>query len=275
MGGASQFVAGMDQKLEYDRQALAVARSLGDIWRQGWVLGNMGWDQRDPQRSRQYWEEAIALFRQAGDWRSLAETLGISGFTDLSNGNLESAQKSLDEAYEINQRINYKEMEFVLTGKGMLALLRGDYGLARDFLQENVDRQEEKGNRMGALWGRARIAYVALREGNLEEARRRLTDIVINFQADQNKSGLAFTLDKMATLAVLTDKTEVAAQLIGWSDAARKEVGDPRPRLEQADTDRDTAAIKAKIGSQAFKAAYHSGIGMTMDEVVAAATGEI
>ena len=132
LGGASQFVAGMEQKWEYDRQALAVARSLGDIWRQGWVLGNMGWDQRDPQRSRQYWDEAIALFRQAGDWRSLAETLGISGFTDLSNGNLESAQKSLDEAYEINQRINYKEMEFVLTGKGMLALLRGEFELARD-----------------------------------------------------------------------------------------------------------------------------------------------
>lgn len=271
LGGASQFVAGMDQKLEYDLQALAVARSLGDIWRQGWVLGNMGWDQRDPQQSRRYWGEAIALFRQAGDWRSLAETLAISGFTDLSNGDLETAQKSLDEAYEINQRINYREMEFILTGKGILAALRGDFKLARELLEENAERQEAVGNRMGYLWARARIAYVSLHEGKLEEAQRLLKDSIKDFQADQNKSGLAFTLDKMASLLSITEKPEAAAQLIGWSDAARKEVGDPRPQLEQAETDRDIAAIKAAIGSQAFKAAFHSGSALTMDQIVAAA----
>ena len=274
LGGVNQFVAGMDQKREVDRQALALARSMGDIWRQGLVLSNMGWDQRDPQMSHKYWEEAISLLRQAGDWRKLAETLAISGFTDLSNGNLESAQKSLDEAYEINQQINNREMEFVLSGKGILAMQRGEYGLARDFLQENAQLQEEVGNRMGILWARARIAYVALREGNLAEAKRLLTDVIINFQADQNKSGLAFTLDKMASLHVLTDNLKVAAQLIGWSDTARKQVGDPRPRLEQAELDRDIAAIQAKIGSAAYEAAYDSGSEMTLDEVVAAALGE-
>ncbi|HEY4693934.1 MAG TPA: hypothetical protein VIH16_10895, partial [Bellilinea sp.] len=209
-----------------------------------------------------------------GDWRKLAETLAISGFTDLSNGNLESAQKSLDEAYEINQQINNREMEFVLSGKGILAMQRGEYGLARDFLQENAQLQEEVGNRMGILWAQARIAYVALREGNLAEAKRLLTDVIINFQADQNKSGLAFTLDKMASLHVLTDNLKVAAQLIGWSDTARKQVGDPRPRLEQAELDRDIAAIQEKIGSAAYEAAYDSGSEMTLDEVVAAALGE-
>ena len=274
LGGASQFVAGMEQKWEYDRQALAVARSLGDIWRQGWVLGNMGWDQRDPQRSRQYWDEAIALFRQAGDWRSLAETLGISGFTDLSNGNLESAQKSLDEAYEINQRINYKEMEFVLTGKGMLALLRGEFQLARNYLRENAERQEDKGNRMGALWAQARIAYITLREGNLTEAQLLLTDAIKDFQADQNKSGVAYALEKMANLMVMTEKLEVAAQLIGWSDATRTQVGDPRPRLDQVEVDSDVAAIQAKIGSAEYEAAYQSGRELTLDGVVALALGE-
>ena len=56
--------------------------------------------------------------------------------------------------------------------------------------------------------------------------------------------------------------------------ATHKEIGDPRPRLEQADLDRDIASINAKIGSSAFEVAYDSGQGMTLDEVVALALGQ-
>jgi hypothetical protein len=51
------------------------------------------------------------------------------------------------------------------------------------------------------------------------------------------------------------NQPEAAARLIGLSDATRKEIGHPRPRLEQADLDRDDATIKAKIGSSAFEVA--------------------
>ena len=53
----------------------------------------------------------------------------------------------------------------------------------------------------------------------------------------------------MASLYVVTDKPEVAARLIGCSDAIHNEIGDPRPRIEQADLDGDIAAIKANIGT--------------------------
>ncbi len=259
MGSVTQFLAGMEQKTAYDRQALALAREMGDVWREGLILANLGWDQRNPQQGRRHWEEAIALLRQAGDWRRLAETLGILGFTVLSTGDLEPAKKLLDEAYEINQQINYKEMEFVLTGKGILALLQGDYGQARHYLQQTAVQHEEVGNEMGLLWARARIAWVALREGNVEEGRSLLMDAIDNFYANQNKSGLAFTLDRMASLYITTGKPETAARLIGWSDAARREVGDPRPRIEQDELDGEIAAIKEKIGDDGFEGRIGQG----------------
>jgi hypothetical protein len=77
----------------------------------------------------------------------------------------------------------------------------------------------------------------------------------------------------MASLYVLTDKPEVAAHLIGWSHATREEIDDPRPRIEQADLDHDIAALKAKIGADAYDVAYDSGWGMTLDEAVALALG--
>ena len=150
-------------------------------------------------------------------------------------------------------------------------MLRGEYGQARLYLQINIDDLEKMGNRVGVLWGRARLGHVALREGSVAEAHQVLVDTIESFHTTGNKNGLAFAVDKMASLNVTIDKPDVAAVLIGWSDATRKEIGDPRPRLEQDDLDRDIAAIKAKIGPSSFEVAYNSGRKMTLAESVALA----
>jgi predicted ATPase len=272
MGNVSQFAGGMEQRAEFHRQALALARSTGDVLRQAYALSLLGRDQRDPQRSREQLEEAVVRFRQIGDWRFLAQTLGILGSTILSNGDLEAAQEFLDEAHEVNRQSNNSAMDFVLTGKAILCMLRGEYGQARTFLQINIDDLEQKGNRMRVLWAYAWLGYVALREGSTAEAQRILVETIQNFHADHNKSGLAFTLDKMASLYALTGKPEVAARLIGWSDTTREEIGDPRPRIEQEDLDRDIAALKAKIGADVYETAYDSGRHLNLDEAVALAS---
>ncbi|HSK65987.1 MAG TPA: helix-turn-helix domain-containing protein [Anaerolineales bacterium] len=268
LGNMQHFAGGIEQRAEFARQALALARSMGDASRQAFAFFVLGWDQRDPQQARQYLEEAVALFRQAGDWRFLAQSLGILGFTVLLNGEFELSKELLDEAYEANQRTNQSAMEFVLTGKGILCLLRGEHRQAHAFLQKNIDNLDKMGNRIGVLWGRARLAQVVLREGRVAEAHRILVETIDNFYADGNRNGLVFALDRMAGLYVVTNKHQAAAHLIGWSDATRKEIGDPRPRIEQADLDRDAASIQATIGAAGYQVAYQSGQGMTLAEIV-------
>lgn len=275
LGRALQFVEGMGQRSEIHRQALALAQSMGDVWRQANALSMLGWDQRDPRQGCAHWEEAIRLLRQTGDWFFLARTLGVLGFTVLSNGDLESAHKILEEAYELNQQINDRRgVEFILTAKSQMCLLRGEYAQARAFLQKDVDLQEEVGNRMGYLWGRTRLANVALREGNAVEAGQILVDVIEKFQSDRNKNGLAFALEKLTSLYVVTHKPEAAARLIGWADATRQEIGDPRQRLQQDELDRDIAAMIAEIGLSAYQAAYDAGREMTLDQAVRYALGD-
>lgn len=274
-GIAMQYLEGMEQKIEIHQQALALAQSIGDDWRQALALSALGWDRRDPQQSRDKWEEAIALFRQVGDWRNLAFTLAILGYTVLSNGEMELAQKFLEESLEANQRTNDKRgLEFVLTGKSYMALMCGEYGQARAFIQEWAIIAEELGNRMGYLWARARLGDIALREGNVAEAHHILVEAVENFHKDRNKSGLAFALDKMASVHIVIDKPKHAARLMGWSDTTREEIGDPRQLLEQANVDRVISACIAKMGKVAFSDAYDEGREMTMDEAVTLALCE-
>lgn len=272
MGNMRQYAAAIEQRAEFCQQALAVARSMGDVLRQAFALYMLGWDRRDPQQAREHLEEAIVLFRQAGDWRFLAQTLGVLGLTVLEDGDLEAAEAFLEEAHRVNQQTNQSAMEFVLSGKGILCMLRGEYGQARAFLQQNIADLEMMGNQMGVLWGRARLGSVFLREGKVAEAQQILAETVVSFHADGNKNGLAFTLDRMASLRLMINQPEVAARLIGWSDATRKNIGDPRPRIEQAHLDQESTAIKNTIGDDAYEVAYHLGRSLTLDEAVAIAT---
>ena len=270
MGSVMQFLEGMDSKSEFHEKALALAQSIGDEWMQAMAQASLGWDQRNPQQANEYRKKAMALFRQVDDWRNLLDLLGIFGFSVLSNGDPETAKKHIDEAAELSQRMNDKRgMEFVLTGRSQMALMRGEYGQARAFLEENIDFLEEMGNRMGVLWAKARLGYVALREGSENEAGRLFADTVMNFQKDRNKSGLVYTLDKVASLYVVTHQPERAARLLGWSDMTRTEIGDPRLHIEQVDVDHDIEAVCAQIGSTAFEEIYDEGRMMTLEEAVA------
>jgi tetratricopeptide (TPR) repeat protein len=269
LGSALQFLENMERKVELNQQALTLARSINDVWMQANALDGLGWDKRDPGRARAYWEEAAALYRKVADWHSLAFVLSLLGEDLLQAGEIEKAQEYLNESLALNRRLKYeREMEFVLTAQARMALLCGDYEQASTLLQECANILDKVGNRMGHLWARARLGYVILCQGRLAEAQILLDDIIRNFHQDQNKGGLAFTLEKKAGLFIMKGQPERAASLIGWADATRTYMGDARPRLDQIDLDRDIATGITAIGEAGFEAARDRGRIMPLDEAV-------
>jgi hypothetical protein len=80
--------------------------------------------------------------------------------------------------------------------------------------------------------------------------------------------GAVFTLEGLAGLSVAVGKPERAASLIGWADATREQILNPRPFLEQANVDQTVAACLARMGAIAFWDTYTAGKKMTLDEAV-------
>jgi len=115
---------------------------------------------------------------------------------------------------------------------------------------------------------------VAVRQGNVTEARNLFAETVQSFLKDKSESGIVYTLEGMAGLYIALDKSERAARLIGWADAMREKILDTRPPIEQADVDKIVAACLAKIGEVAFSDAYDEGQGMALDEAVAYALSD-
>jgi non-specific serine/threonine protein kinase len=268
-------LAATSDKAELLTQALSLAQELEDRWWQADIIGKMSWFGNDYHRRRSYREEAIKLFRELGHWHSLALYLAHLAELDMLNGDLESAQNSLEEAISVNQRLNNKALRGDFLGyDGRLAFFRGDYERARVNLQEAATVAYEMGNRMHYLWWSTHRAYVAVREGNLTEARNLFAETTQSFQKDRGEHGVVFALEGVAGLNVAVGKPETAAGLIGWADAMREKIPDRRPLIEQNDVDEMIAACVTSMGEVAFSNAYDEGKKMSLDAAVALALEE-
>jgi hypothetical protein len=269
------FISEGDKKTEYCQQALALARTLGDPMRQAAALNFIGWDHSDLKRALAAWEEAILLFRQMGNRRALANCLGRLGFYILLEGNVEKAQKYLDESNLLYQQLNINTgFDHINAAYAQIALMRGDYQEARARCLESARIAKEVGGRMDYLWANYRLGVVEMRAGNITDARQILADTARAFQEDEFTIGVVITVQYMASLFIPVGKAEHAARLIGWADRMREAIRNTRPVLEQADVDRDIAAVVARIGKTAFEEAYNQGCAMTVDEAVAYALDE-
>ena len=253
---------------EIARQALSLAQSLGDFKRQADALNILAWDHRDFKRAFSSWEEAIKLYRQVGHWTRLARTLSQFGFFLLMDGQLEAAQKCIEEANLLFQQLNVKGRSSLLAGLGQIALIQGNYQQARAYFQEDAETSNEIGNRLDYLWAKCRLGYAELLLGNITAARQNFAESAQNFQKDGNKIGVVFTLEGMSSLCVTIGKVDVAAQLIGWADTTRQKIKDTRPKLEQADVDKVISACISKMGDQTFLEASDRGRHMSLDEAV-------
>ncbi len=70
LGYCLEFLSERPSALEYYQQSLALARSLGDVHRQALALFHLG--DASTVKVLDFWEEAIPLFRLAGDWEMLS-----------------------------------------------------------------------------------------------------------------------------------------------------------------------------------------------------------
>jgi len=219
--------------------------------------------------------EAAALFEKIGDLETASKNMLHLVMRNMLDGNLKSAQKWQEKVVRVSRNLNNKTLEAdIFHQSGCIALIIGNYEGARVDFHEALETANSLGHRMTILWTSVRLGYVALQEGSLKEAYDIFAKTVEEFQKDGSETGVVFTLEGMAGLAVSVNKHGRAACLIGWADLTRQKFNDPRPFIEQADVDKIIAACLAKMGEVAFSDAYDEGQKMMLDEAIAYALDE-
>jgi predicted ATPase/DNA-binding XRE family transcriptional regulator len=257
---------------ELCQQALQLSESIGDLWRKALVLGHLGWLPKDFSQRFFYWEEAINLLRQLGDFRLLAQYLSTLGNYQQLNGDFELAQKNLDEAMQLNRLLKQKVGKgFILNALSRIETVKGNFEKAQSFLEDAIAVSTELGDRISYLWDRTHLGHVILQEGKILEAQDIFLETAEEFFKDRSEDGVVYALEGMACLYCTTDKPILAVRLIGWANATREKIGETRPLLEQADVDKIIATCTAKMGDVVFIDTYDEGKNMSLDEAVSLA----
>jgi non-specific serine/threonine protein kinase len=255
-------------------ESLALYRSLGDSQGIAGVLIDLGItvEVKDYVRAQAYLLEALKLYRDRGDLTGMA--VALEGLCDLAswNGDFAVAHQWLEESLALQNLLGGQTPADTLHSLGALALRQGQYAQARAYLEEGLAICRDTGDATLGHWLLAHLGYVALREGDEARARATFDQAQRRFLPAGITSGIVYTLEGVASLAARQGQAERAVRLFAWAGATRESIEDPRPPVEQADVDRDLAAIRARLDEAAFAAAWAAGQALTPEQAIAEAS---
>jgi tetratricopeptide (TPR) repeat protein len=260
---------------EFMLESLALYRALGDTFEiahvLGW-LGNMIEQSQDYARAHAYLEESLALYRELCHVGGVRDQLCNHGELELNHGNYDVARIWLTQSLELQRSLGLPDEGNVHRMLGDVALRQGDYEQARAYLEESLSLFHEMQNYpdiVGPCWLLISLGYVALRQGDEAHAFARFAEGLECFTKVGSKSGVVWTLEGLASLAVVQGYYERAVRLFAWADTVRGASGDPRPPVEQADVDRDFAVIRSQLEEATIETARAKGQTMTLEQAIA------
>jgi predicted ATPase/DNA-binding SARP family transcriptional activator len=260
-------------------ESLTILRELGDQEGIAEVLIFMGtvarW-QGEYAEARTLMEESLAIYRALGDQAGVPNALTLLGLIALSQDGTERAAHLLEEALARYRALDERRgMLWVLESLGHVALQRGDAESARSFYEESRVIGLELQSRGAIASSAYNLGRLASRQRDLRGARSSYVECLAIRRELGDRQGIAEALEGLAAVAGREGQPDQAACLLGAAAALREAIGAPLPPVDRADYERHLAAVRAALGEAAFASAWTEGRTMSLEQLIAAAEGDI
>jgi predicted ATPase len=238
-------------------------------------LGMLAFGQGDYERAAPALETAIDIYTQLGDVQHAATAsvpLGvINAVWDPSRGEdlLTSAAdtfRELDDEWGI---------AFASLNLGGALLLHHRYADAIPHLEESLQHAGEVKAEVFLSNALINLGLAHHRLGDIEVARARLREAVKHAAVPDNKESLGRALEALAAVAVAAGDPELAGTLFGAADGVRRAIGAGVWVTDRAGHDETAAQLRTQLGDSAYAAAIDRGRGLTLDEVLELASGDL
>jgi predicted ATPase len=173
-------------------EVLALNRELGDPRAIANGLNNLGvvaLHQRDPA-ARELFEECLALRRELGDPQMTAYTCHNLGMVLREQGDLAGAQLRLEECLECCRNLgDSRAVASTLNELGRVAQLQGEATKARELLEQSRELFQAQGNQGGMAMAATHLGELAAADGQLADARRHHQEALMLFREVGDRVG--------------------------------------------------------------------------------------
>jgi predicted ATPase/class 3 adenylate cyclase len=253
-------------------ESLAICREIGD--KRGVAsalikLGNAATESGDYATAPGYLEDALTIWRELGDKHGTARALINLGWVALRLGDNPLANTRLEEALALSRELgDTRGIGFALSGLGEAAARQGAYARATQLVEESLELRRQIGNKWGVGVSLGTLGWIALRKGDWNRAGARLGESLAVRREIGDQSGSAWCLERLAELAMARGQAEKAVRVFGAATAQRESIGSVMDPVDQPESERQLAALRAQLGEERFAAAWAEGRALTMDQAI-------
>jgi predicted ATPase len=262
--------------LERDaRRSAALFRSIGDEWgvlqATDWLIGLADLT-GDPAEAARLSRSDLESARELGLWADVAGRLGWLAWTSTQTGDHAAARRYGEESRRLSAEQGDRTAEVFATLSVAFAARRaGDAEAAAEHLDWLLATGREQST-AGA--SPPYLPMVLVERGLLLSgqgaAARALAAHREAFElsrAQGSPRGTAWALAGMAAAVLVTERSDLAAELLGTADAVWRGTGQPMSDSDRAELARTTAAVRA--ASSDFDALFAAGAARSPSEAVA------
>jgi predicted ATPase/DNA-binding winged helix-turn-helix (wHTH) protein len=249
------------------REAIELWQQLGDRRQSARTLLYLSyaeWYSGHAAPARAACAEALAIAREFGDQRTVADTLNCFAGMACLEHDYDEGLVLLDECLTVSRGIGPWATAAALDYLGGIEFARGDYARARSLWRESFVGHRQFGEREGICAVLSKIAVTSMELGEVHEATSGLRDTWAWLPAG-NHNELLYWLGCFAELLLACDAAADAARVWGCVERHREERGLERPPSKHQKRKLD-AARSALHDDAAFERAWSKGRSWSLDE---------
>ncbi len=212
--------------------------------------------------------EALIIQRQLANPSGIAGALWLLGVNALAVGDIEQAQTSIDEGMSVAHAAGDRAAEALhLRLSGMLQRMCGAPERALPFFDASIALWRALGARDELCNDLGELALTVGHLGDTARARELWAEELLLAYEIGEAWQVALYLEGHAELALIEDRPDLSARLLGAADAWRSKHEAPvigyYPSVKQA-----FVAARERLGDEAYSAALAAGQRLSLDEAV-------
>jgi predicted ATPase/DNA-binding XRE family transcriptional regulator len=270
-------VGAFEQSAERYRTGLVILRELGDrpnVARATNGLGAVALFRGEYRRAAELFAEAASLYRVVGDEGSMATALTNLAVADHQLGDLRQAKTLYDDALAIHRRLGDSVgAAHSAVCLAELVLIEGDLGQAEPLLAEALALSRAASSPFWVAMAVFTLGDVARRRGDAALARARYEESMEVFGRTGDRVMVASCLERLAWVAWAEEQPARAARLYGAGVGLRQSLGALPLATDLAAGEPLRAALRERLGEDAFAVACAAGSHLSLEEAVAEASG--
>ena len=260
------------------KRALAGFVELGDRWGQAMALRQLSERNSlrgDMAQALAQHEEAVRLTLELGTSEELAEQQGRLSMQRLRAGDLEGAERGLQETLDVAAGRGSSDLQaVVLCGLAALHRIRGDLAGAHDYLRRAIELFATIPSGMAeghsiAMWS-GEAGAIAIAEGDADEATKAFARAVGAMTGMPDMPVIASIGEGFAEVLWLRDDPLGAARCIGWCTAIRG-----TPDLGNQQLNEFRRRLAETLGEERYTAAVREGESFDRSSALAALTSAV